>query len=86
MADGRDVEVPGAGYTARLLYNKPAETLKWLEQCGVRKLGDFMVQVTCSSWKTHTCMKASSMPTMHSAHCTCWLRSAEDKRSRRTLC
>ena len=47
MADGRDVEVPGAGYTARLLYKKPAETLKWLEQCGVRKLGNFMVQVTC---------------------------------------
>ena len=58
---------PGRAYTARLLYKKPAETLKWLEQCGVRKLGNFMVQVTCCSWITHTCMKASSMPAMHGA-------------------
>ena len=46
MTNGGDVENPGHGYSARLLYNKPAETLKWLEQCGVKKLGDFMVRVS----------------------------------------
>ena len=45
MTNGGDVENPGQGYSARLLYKKPAETLKWLEQCGVKKLGDFMVRV-----------------------------------------
>lgn len=46
MASGRDVESPGRGYSAALLYKKPADTLKWLEQCGTKKLGDFKVQVS----------------------------------------
>jgi len=46
MRNGGDVETPGTGYSARMLYKQPAETLKWLEQCGTKKLGDFKVQVS----------------------------------------
>lgn len=38
----------GNGYTSSLLYQKPAETLKWIEQYGVKKLGTFKVRVSTS--------------------------------------
>jgi len=46
MRNGGDVETPGTGYSARMLYKQPAETLKWLEQYGTKKLGDFKVRVS----------------------------------------
>ena len=45
MRNGGDVGTPGTGYSVRLMYQHPAKTLKWLEQCGCKKLGDFKVQV-----------------------------------------
>ena len=36
----------GNGYSAALLYQEPAETLKWLELEGVQRLGTFKVRVS----------------------------------------
>ena len=45
MRNGGDAKNPGFGYSANLMYQHPAKTLKWIEQCGCKKLGDFTVQV-----------------------------------------
>lgn len=44
-----DAVEQGNGYSSDLLYKRPAETLKWLEQSGALKLGSFKVQVRCTS-------------------------------------
>ena len=45
MRNGGDAKNPGFGYSASLMFQHPAKTLKWIEQCGCKKLGDFTVQV-----------------------------------------
>ena len=45
MRNGGDAKNPGFGYSAQLMFQHPAKTLKWIEQCGCKKLGDFTVQV-----------------------------------------
>lgn len=42
---GYDLVDCGNGYSSALLYQKPAETLKWLELNGVQRLGTFKVRV-----------------------------------------
>ncbi|CAL8463844.1 g3378 [Coccomyxa elongata] len=41
---GYDLVDCGNGYSSALLYQKPAETLKWIELGGVQKLGTFKVR------------------------------------------
>ena len=41
-----DIVECGSGYSSSLLYERPAETLKWIEQAGVQKLGTFKIRVS----------------------------------------
>lgn len=43
---GYDLVDCGNKYSSALLYQKPAETLKWLESDGVQRLGTFKVRVS----------------------------------------
>ncbi len=45
-----DIIECGNGYSSSLLYERPAETLKWIEQEGVRKLGTFKVRVSVQNF------------------------------------
>ena len=51
MRNGGDVQTPGTGYSAHAMFQHPAKTLKWLEQRGCKKLGDFTVQVNLSAFE-----------------------------------
>lgn len=42
-----DIVECGSSYSSSLLYERPAETLKWIEQAGVQKLGTFKIRVSC---------------------------------------
>ena len=41
-----DIVECGSSYSSSLLYERPAETLKWIEQAGVQKLGTFKIRVS----------------------------------------
>lgn len=62
MRNGADVHTPGSRYSARLMFQHPAKTLKYIEQCGCRKLGDFEVQVSVKNPHRLIAGSAFSLP------------------------